>query len=86
MPRTGPPDQALVDAAWNAVAVASIAHREALDTGDRDAVDREQAALVHILDRARAHGLTSVDLCAASGLDEPYITALLEQPTLWSAS
>ncbi|MDP5182152.1 hypothetical protein QOZ88_05845 [Blastococcus sp. BMG 814] len=75
MPTTGHPhDQAVDDAAWNAVAVASIAHREA-----EDAADRERHTFAHVLDRGRAHGMTVDDLCAASGLDERFITALLEQ-------
>ena len=64
----------LRDAAVNAVAVASLAHRQALDTADR-----EQAALAHVLDRAHRHGLTVTDLAHASGLDEVFITRLLEE-------
>lgn len=76
-PHTPPPHDhqtpaGLADAAYNAVAVASIAHREALD-----AADREQATFATVLTCAHRHGLTLTDLCTASGLDEPSVTRLL---------
>ena len=55
------------DAAWNAVAVASLAYREELDR------------LRYVLDLAASKGLTVADLCSASGLDEPFITGLRAQ-------
>lgn len=79
MPTDGPPE-ALHDAAWNAVAVASVAHREALD-----AADREQTTFARTLATASTYGLTIDDLCAASGLDQTYVTELLEQAGAGSA-
>jgi len=68
------------DAAWNAVAVASIAHREAVDSGDNEAVQRERGTFAHILTCAQTKGLNITDLCHASGLDAPFINELLAEP------
>lgn len=54
--------------AYTAVAVASIAYQS------------EVATLTHVLACAhRRHGLTVAELCDASGLDEPFITRLLQE-------
>ena len=58
-------------AAQNQVAVASVAY--ALDPSER-----ERLALRTVLACARLHGLTVAELRDASGLDEPFITCLLE--------
>jgi len=55
------------DAAVNAVAVASLAYQQ------------EVVALTRVLDCAHRHGLTVTDLAHASGLDEAFITRLLEE-------
>lgn len=54
-------------AAWNAVAVASIAYQQ------------EVITLTHVLACAHRHGLAVTDLRAASGLDEAFIARLLEE-------
>jgi len=74
-----PDQQGISDAAWNAVAVASIAHREAEDSGDLDAARRERVTFVRVLDCARSKGLTNADLCRASGLDEAYLVRLITE-------
>lgn len=79
MPTDRPPT-AIHDAAWNAVAVASVAHREALDNADR-----EQTTFARTLAAASTYGLTIDDLCAASGLDQTYVTDLLQQAATGSA-
>jgi hypothetical protein len=56
---------AVTDAAWNAVAIASLAYQ------------REVATLSTVLSTACGHGLTVDDLCAASGLDAPFVRRLL---------
>jgi hypothetical protein len=61
------PERDVTDAAFNAVAVASIAYQQ------------EVMALTRILTDARRHGLTVADLCSASGLDEPFVTRLLAE-------
>jgi hypothetical protein len=61
------PERDVRDAAWNAVAVASVAYQQ------------EVMALTRILDCARSKGLTVADLCSASGLDEPFVTRLLAE-------
>lgn len=72
MPTPGQaPDQTITDAAWNACAVASIAHRQALDH-----VDRERAVLLYVVDTALGHGLTPADVHAATGLDADYLEQL----------
>lgn len=55
------------DAAYTAVAVASIAYQQ------------ETAALATVLACAAAHGLTLAELRDASGLDEAFITRLLKE-------
>lgn len=60
-------DPAVTDAAWNAVAVASLAYHQAV------------TALSTILSTACGHGLTVADLCAASGLDAPFVERLLTE-------
>jgi oligoendopeptidase F len=70
--RVTSPERERRDAAWNAVACASIAHREA-----RDALDRETETFARILAAARTYGLTLSDLCRASGLDEEYVAGFL---------
>lgn len=75
MPTDGrQPDQTLTDAAWNACAVASIAHREAVD-----AADRAEALLASMLDSATTYGMTIDDMCRATGLDREYVVNLLVQ-------
>lgn len=75
MPADGPPtDPRITAAAWNAVAVASIAHREALD-----AADREHDRFAQVLASASCYGMTVADLSAASGLDQPYVEQLLAE-------
>lgn len=64
--------QQIHDAAWNAVAVASLAY--AIDPSDQ-----ERLALTRMLTTARGHGLTATDLREASGLDEPFIHRLLDE-------
>jgi hypothetical protein len=64
------PDRAVVDAAWNAVAVASLAYQH------------EVSILAHVLRTACGHGLTVADLCAASGLDAPFVRRLLAEEGL----
>lgn len=54
------------DAAYNAVAVASIAYQQQIN------------ALRHILTTAKVHGLTDLELVEASGLPHAFITKLLE--------
>lgn len=61
------PERDVTDAAWNAVAVASIAYQQ------------ELMALTRILDCARSKGLSLTDLSWASGLDEEFIGRLLQQ-------
>jgi hypothetical protein len=63
----GVPERSVRDAAWNAVAVASVAWQQSV------------GALRHILDLARGHGLTVDDLAEASGLSTAFINELLEQ-------
>lgn len=53
------------DAAWNAVAVASLAYQQ------------EIIALSRVLACAQGHGLTVDDLVYASGLDAALVTRLL---------
>jgi hypothetical protein len=73
MPSDGlQPDQHLTDAAWNACAVASIYHREALDLANQ-----AETALAGVLHRATRYGLTTDDLCRASGLDRGTVVGLL---------
>lgn len=60
------------DAAHNAVAVASIAFAV-------DPSDEERTALTTVLACATGHGLTLAELHDASGLDEAFITRLLEE-------
>jgi hypothetical protein len=70
-PPTGAPrDPAVTAAAWNAVAVASLAYQ------------REVWALSTILSTACGHGLSVADLCAASGLDRPFVERLLGEAGL----
>lgn len=66
---TAGPEQ-LRDAAYNAVAVASLAYQQAV------------AALTHVLACARGHGLSVADLRDASGLDEAFINRLLQETPL----
>jgi hypothetical protein len=61
------PDRAITDAAWNAVAVASLAYH------------RELNALRVILRSATQHGLTRSDLVYASGLDAAFVGRLLDE-------
>jgi hypothetical protein len=61
------PDRGVTDAAWNAVAIASIAYHQ------------EVQALTRILDTGRRHGMTVADLCWASGLDAPFVERLLAE-------
>jgi hypothetical protein len=65
-----PDDPAVIAAAWNAVAVASLAYQ------------REVWALSTVLCTACGHGLTVADLCAASGLDAPFVQRLLAEEGL----
>jgi hypothetical protein len=62
---------AVTDAAWTAVAVASLAYQ------------REVATLSTVLSTACGHGLTVADLCAASGLDAAFIERLLAETGRW---
>jgi hypothetical protein len=67
-PATGnPPRDEISDAAWSAVAVASLAYR------------RELNALRVILRSATQHGLTRSDLVQASGLDTAFVSRLLDE-------
>lgn len=73
MPTRGQPhDQTRIDAAWNACAVATLYHRQALDLADQ-----AEATLAGVLDRATGYGLTIDDLCRASGLDRGTVVGLL---------
>jgi hypothetical protein len=71
-PDTGPlePSDEIRDAAYNAVAVASLAHTQA------------RLALGAILVCAHSKGLTVDQLCDASGLDETYVRRLLDEAAL----
>jgi hypothetical protein len=64
------PKRDVTDAAWNAVAVASIAYQQ------------EVMALTRILDCARQKGLSVTDLCWASGLDEAFVNRLLGEAAI----
>jgi hypothetical protein len=64
---SGSPDRDVTAAAWNAVAVASLAFQT------------EAAILSTILSTARGHGLTIDDLRHASGLDAAFIERLLAE-------
>jgi hypothetical protein len=55
------------DAAWNAVAVASTHWQQST------------AALRHILARGQQHGLSTLELCAASGLDEARVLRMIDE-------
>ena len=61
------PDPAILDAAHNALAVASLQYVSATN------------ALRHILQCAQSHGLSVADCCHATGLDEPFVTRLLAE-------
>jgi hypothetical protein len=67
-------DQEIRDAANNQVAVASVAYA-------MDPSEQERIALRTVLACAQGHGLTVAELRDASGLDEPFITRLLEEAT-----
>lgn len=66
-PSTGPGGDDLAEAAWNAVAVASLAYQQ------------ETATLSMMLALAAGHGLTTDDLRHASGLDAAFIERLLAE-------
>ena len=57
----------IYDAAWNAVAVASTHWQQST------------AALRYTLSRAQQHGLTTIELCAASGLDEDAVARMIAE-------
>jgi hypothetical protein len=57
----------LYDAAWNAVAIASTHWQQS--TG----------ALRYTLSRAQLHGLTTLEMCAASGLDEDSVLRMIDE-------
>lgn len=57
----------LYDAAWNAVAIAATHWQQS------------SAALSYTLSRGQLHGLTVLELCAASGLDEITVERMIEQ-------
>lgn len=57
----------LHDAAWNALAVASLSWSEAT------------AALRYMLQCAHGHGLTVAECCDATGLDEPFVSRLIDE-------
>lgn len=61
------PSPPIRDAAWNALAVASLQYVSAVN------------ALRHILQCAHGHGLTVADCCHATGLDEPFVSRLLDE-------
>lgn len=61
------PSSGIRDAAWNAVAVASVSWQQSV------------GALRHVLDLARGHGLTDDELAEASGLSTAFIAELLEE-------
>lgn len=56
--------------AFNAVAIASVAWQEQTST------------LSYYLALAHSHGLTVPEICRASGLDQPFVTRLLEGAAL----
>jgi hypothetical protein len=66
-PSSGPGGGDLAQAAWNAVAVASLAYQQ------------EIVALSTVLALAAGHGLTTDDLRHASGLDAAFIQRLLAE-------
>lgn len=61
------PDPSILDAAHNALAVASLQYASAVD------------ALRYFLQCAHGHGLTVADCCHATGLDEPFVARLLAE-------
>jgi hypothetical protein len=60
-------DNDLRDAAWNAVAVASLAYQQ------------ELMALINIMNCARSHGMSLDDLVRASGLGSQFVGELVEE-------
>jgi hypothetical protein len=60
------PRNEIRDAAWNAVAVASIHWQQSVN------------ALRSICSSARSHGLTEAEIALAGGLDESHVVWLLE--------
>lgn len=64
---TAEPSAEIRDAAFTAVAVASVAYQQ------------EGVTFASVLACARGHGLTVDDLVHASGFDAAFITRLLEQ-------
>ncbi len=71
MPNDGPP-AAIRDAAYDLLSVASLQAQDPDRDGDAD------RALAGLLSTAAGHGLTVDQLCDATGLDQAYVTALLE--------
>jgi hypothetical protein len=66
-PTTGNPStDEIRDAAWNAVAAASIHWQQSVN------------ALRSICSSARSHGLTNAEIATAGGLDESHVVWLLE--------
>jgi hypothetical protein len=57
----------LYDAAWNAVAIASTHWQQST------------AALRNILARGQVYGLSTLELCTASGLDEDSVTRMIDE-------
>lgn len=61
------PDQAIFDAAWNAVAIASVR------------LDEELSTFRYVVRLAHEKGLSVSDLCWASGLGEESIRRYLDE-------
>jgi len=60
------PTDDIRDAAWNAVAVASVHWQQSVN------------ALRSICSSARSHGLTDAEIALAGGLDESHVVWLIE--------
>jgi hypothetical protein len=61
------PDSSIRDAAYNLLAVASLQYVQAV------------SALRHLLQCAHGKGLTVAECCDATGLDEPFVSRLLDE-------
>lgn len=78
MPTNGPPTS-ILDAAYDLLSCASLRAQD--PDRDHDG-DRTLAGLLSI---AAGHGLTVTQLCDATGLDQAYVTDLLERAELGRA-